>query len=321
MTLPPSSPASARRRARRRGTILLVLACVLVAAAAITTAVLLPGYARDGVRRDAQDTLRAFLEDAAALDGHWHDSASPLLQGVVPTGAPLRGERETADALKLKTSFEIGEPTFSGADLAHSDTASATVRIRYRYTILGEKGTASIPQTVWLTRPFYYGDRTPQRASAHRQPTAVGPWRVTGITGPARQLPSSLGLASDQRDADGLACYTPLSALTQLADSARIDGVLASSCFLGADDGSDALEKGLDTAALLAAFPAIDRTDPASIPPEVMRLDTGDSGPRLAPFTEFLVSGRYLVTFAAVTTGGDRQATRIVSIRDIEGPK
>lgn len=315
MTLPRPAPA----RAWTRGTTVLLAVCMLVASAAIATAILLPGYVGDGVRRDADSTLRSFLADAANSDEDWKDTASPLLQAVVPVGAPVTGERGTADALELTVRYDIGELRFSGRSLARSDTASAIVTFTYRYTILGKAGTASIAQKVWLTRPFYYGDDEPQQAHPGAAPTAVGPWRVTGLTSLGSKdgaADSRLDLTSDERDADSIACYSPTTALEQLADSARIHGRLASNCFLGTDDGADVVAADVATDALLEAFPAIDRTDAASVPPELTRIDADTFGGGRAPFTEFLIADRYVVTFAAVRTDADEQAVRIVSIRE-----
>lgn len=316
-------PPPPRARAWTGRTTVLLAVCALVVTAAIAAAALLPGYVRDGARRDAESTLRSFLDDATALDHGWRTVASPLLTSAVPTGAPLMGEEETADALGLSATYEIRRLAFSDPRLERSDTASADVLITYRYTVLGQEGTASIAQTVWLTRPFYYhGETAPQRAKPRATPRAIGPWRVVGITTPDRSGSAAaesvqVDLGSDERAADGADCYTPLSALTAVADSARIDGELASRCFLGAEDGSDALEAGLDTDALIETFPAIDGSDPGTVPPELLRLAVGTGGALRAPFTQYLVADRFAVTFAAVET--DRgHAVRLVSLRDIQ---
>lgn len=318
MTAPPSH----RPRTWTASTIVVLIVCVLVASAAVTAAALLPGYLRDGPRREAESTLRAFLDDATASDADWQDTASMQLRALVPIGAPLLGERTTADALKLSARYEIGELSFSSDDLRHSDVASAVVTVHYRYTILGETGRASVTQKAWLTRPFYYGDDQPQQADATRSPSAVGPWRVAGLSVPASEggkAPASeFDLTSDERAADTLACYAPVSALVQVADNARIDGVLASSCFLGKDDGSDVLADGVDTDALLAAFPAITDGDPASLPPELVRVDADIMHAMRPPFTQYLIGDRYVVTFAAVSSGPGRDAVRLVRIQDVE---
>lgn len=317
-----TAPLPPRPRARTASTIVLLIVCVLVASAAVTAAALLPGYLRDGPRREAESTLRAFLDDATALDAGWQDAASTQLQALVPMGAPLLGERTTADALKLSARYEIGELSFSRDDLRRSDVASAIVVVHYRYTILGESGRASVAQKVWLTRPYYYGDDQPQQADATASPSALGPWRVAGLSVPSAEdagaSASEFDLASEERTADTLACYAPVSALVQVADNARIDGVLASSCFLGKEDGSDVLAEGVDTAALLEAFPAITDGDPASLPPELVRIDADIMHALRPPFTQFLIGDRYVVTFAAVSTGSGRTAVRLVSIQDAE---
>ncbi|QMU96797.1 hypothetical protein FVO59_05850 [Microbacterium esteraromaticum] len=314
-TVPP------RRRAWTRGTTALLIVCVVVAGLAVATAALLPGHLRDGARRDAEAALRAFLDDATQGDPDWRDLASPMLHGVAPIGAPVVGEEQTADALQLTASYTTGDLRFAGRTLESSDTASAMVTIRYRYRILGERGTASIPQRVWLTRPFYYDSAVPQRADAKKTPSAVGPWRVTGITLPAadeRGARAASDLVSDARNpADDFACETPARALAEISDEARIDATLTSSCFLGADDGADVLAEGIDREALIAAFPAIDDTDPATMPPELMRVE-GDAMHALrAPFTQYLVADRYVLTFAAVGTEDDESATRLVRIEDL----
>ncbi|MDT0157771.1 hypothetical protein Q9R19_09055 [Microbacterium sp. ARD32] len=314
-------PRPARSGTWTRGTIVLLIVCAVLACAAIATAALLPGHVRDGVRRDAEATARAFLDGATAIDASWRDAAGPMLQGMVPLGAPLAGERGTARALRLTVEYDLGELTFDAESLERSDTASAIATITYRYTMQGAEGTASIAQKLWLTRPFYYGDGTPQQARPGRQaPSRVGPWRVAGLTVPDAEddAPSTsrLSLRSEPRDADGLACYTAASALEELADHARIDGRLASSCFPDGADAADVVDPQVDTADLLAVLPAIDRTDPASLPPELTRLDTNAFGSLRAPFTEFLIAERYVVVLAAASTGEGRQAVRLVGIRE-----
>ena len=314
LTVPP------RPRFRTRGTTALLAVCVAAAGLAVAAAALLPGHLRDGARREAEATLSGFLDAATGGERGWRDFASPMLAEAVPVGAPVIGDEETADALHLTASYTAGDLTFDGTTLERSDTASAIVTVRYRHRIGGERGTASIPQRVWLTRPFYYGSTVPQRADAKKTPTAVGPWRVTGITLPAtgdRTARADSDLASDARgSADDFACETPASALAQLADAARIDATLTSSCFLGAEDGADVLADGLDPDALIAEFPAVDAEDPATIPDELTRVEGDAMRAMRAPFTQYLVADRYVVTFAAVTTEGDETATRLVRIED-----
>lgn len=320
-------PSSSRPRTWTAGTIVLLVVCALVAGGSVAAAALLPGHIRDGARREAESTLQTFLADATALDPDWQDTSSPLLDAVVPIGAPLLGESTTAEALNLSADYEVRGLSFSGDTAERSDTASAVVVVHYRYTILGEKGTASIPQKVWLTRPFYYRDGTPRRIDPTAAPRAIGPWQVVGITVPStadlggKAPRSSFDLTSEERSGDSVACYSPLNALVQVADNARIHGTLASSCFLGAEDGSDAVAAGVDPAALLEAFPAIDETDPASIPPELTRVEADLFHGLRSPFTQYLIDGRYAVTFAAVTTGEDDEAVRLVSIQQTEGAK
>ncbi|GAA2895550.1 hypothetical protein [Microbacterium esteraromaticum] len=309
-----------RPRASTRGTMALLVVCIIVAGLAITAAAVLPDYIRDGTRREAEATLRSFLDAATQGESDWRDAASPLLAEAVPVGAPVIGDEQTADALHLTASYTAGGLTFDGASLERSDTASAVVTIRYRHRIGGKRGTAAIPQRIWLTRPFYYGSTVPQRADAKKAPTAVGPWRVTGITLPAagdRAARAESTLASDPRgSADDFACETPANALAQLADAARIDATLTSSCFFGGDDGAEVLADDVDPDALVAEFPAVDAADPSSIPAELTRVE-GDAMRALRPpFTQYLVADRYVVTFAAVTTDDDETATRLVRIED-----
>lgn len=317
MTTPP--------RSRAAGSPAVLIACVLIAAAAVAAAVLLPPYLRDGARREADAVARDFLR-AATSGGGWQAAASPLLQGLVPAGSPLIGEAGTADALELDASYDLRQVTLRGASPETSDTASAGVVVHYRYAVQGEAGEASVPQTLWLTRPFYYGDGVPQRADPERTPSAIGPWRVTGVTVPRKDdlagaaARSSFDLTSPAGERDDTACYSAEQALIETADRARVDGEIGSSCFLGAPDGSDVIAGDVDRAALLDAFPAIDETDPASIPPELTRVAPDTFHGLRAPFTQYLV-GDFVVTFAASHTDADETATRLVSIRRIEGEK
>ena len=326
-TPPDTMTGAIVRRSKTPGTVVVLILCALLAGGAVFAAMVLPGFARDGVRRDAETTLRAFLDGTVAGGDDWQDDAGPLLQSVSSEGAPLIGEERTADALELSARYEVGDLSFNRSVLADSDTASAPVVVRYGYRVLGEKGSASIPQTVWMTRPFYYGDDVPQRADPKRTPTAVGPWRVVGITLPSGgsvegSAPrSTFELSSDARSADDTACHSPAKALTQLADRARIDGVLTSSCFAGAEDGSDVVAAGVDTTELIAAFPAIDESDPASMPPELTRVEADLFRSMRAPFTQYLVEDTYVLTFAAVRTDDDEDATRLVRIEQIEAAR
>lgn len=321
------APSSAHPHTWTAGTVVLLVVCVLISAGAVTAAAVLPGYARDAARRDAESTLRAFLDDAIANDAGWTDEAGALLESTVPLGAPLVGDPATAEAIELSAQYEIERLRFFGDSLANSDSANATVTVRYSYTLLGERGTASIPQNVWLTRPFYYGDEVPQQADPTASPTAIGPWQVVGISVPSKDdlggdAPTSrCDLTSEERPGDSISCHSPVSALVEVADNARIDGRLASGSFLGAQDGSDVIDPALDTSALLEAFPAVDAADTASIRPELTRVDEDLFRGLRAPFTQYLIADRYAVTFAAVTTEDGDDAVRLVSIREAEGER
>jgi len=300
----------------------LIAVCALVSAVAICAALLLPGYLRDAPRRDADSILRSFLDDAVA-GGDWRSTASELMQSVVPIGSPLRGENSTADALRLTVTYDAGDLEFSGDSAADSDVATAMVTLHYSYRILGERGSAAIPQKVWLTRPFYYDDDEPQRADADRRPSAVGPWRVTGITLPtANDLGESARgdyqLTSDARGAgDDVYCYSPAKALSQLADSARINGELASSCFLGAPDGSDVIDDDVDVSELIDVFPSVDDADPASMPAELIRVEADALRSMRAPFSQYVIDDAFVVTFAAAKTD-DGMSTRVVRIQHLK---
>ena len=310
MTEPSPTPA-------RPVTLLIV--CALIAALAIAAALLFPGWLRDQPRREADATLRSFL-DAAVTGDEWRDQASELLRDVVPVGAPLRGEEHTADALQLSIDYAVDSLIFSGETPATSDTAQATVSLRYEFATGGERGDATITQTIWLTRPFYFDDDEPRRADPDRRPSAVGPWRVTGITLPTTDTTAgTYGLRSDGRGpADDVHCYSPVKALAQLSDAARVDGTLTSSCYLGTDDGSDVIADGVDRAALIAAFPAVDDGDPASIPPELVRVERDALRAMRAPLTQYLVDERFVLTFAAVRTDEDQLATRLIRVDNVK---
>lgn len=309
---------------RSRGTAAVIALCTVVAAAAVAASIVLPQWARDGIRSDADATLRTFLDATTSFDADWREEASPLLTSVVPVGGPLAGDLPSAEALDLEVDYEVLSLSLDSTAPEYADTASAIVELRYSYELLGEIETASVPQKIWLTRPFYYGDDTPTVADRQKTASAVGPWRVTGITMPlvddmpeGARLSTTGTLTTDTRDADGVRCFSPVSALAELADAARIDGTLESACLVGAADGGDVVGADVASDALLAAFPAIDETDPLSIPDELMRLD--DDGPQgfRSPFSQFVVAGgdgSFVITVATATTDDDRDTARIIGI-------
>lgn len=309
---------------RSRGTGILIAACAVVCAAAIGAAIVLPQGARAEIRNDADATLRAFLDDAAARDDDWRELTSPLLTSVVPVGAPLAGDSPAAEALDLQTSYEVLSLRLDSRAPEYADTAAAIVEVTYSYELFGKEQTASIPQKIWLTRAFYYGDGIPTVADRGKTASAVGPWRVAGITVPqADDMPedapveSSTSLKTERRDADGVHCFSPLSALVQLADAARVDGQLASGCFAGADDGADVVGDDVVLEDLLVVFPAIDETDPLSIPPELMRVSDDSYHGLRAPFTQFLLGegdDAFTITVATASSDGSAEAARIVGI-------
>lgn len=325
----PTGSAPPAPRRRPGGTAAIVTACVIVSALAVGASIVLPQWARAEIKNEADATLRAFLDAAITSDDAWRASASPLLTAAVPVGAPIAGEKTAAEALDLHADYTVLSLRLDASTPEYADTAQAVVEISYSYQLLGEEYTATMPQNIWLTRPFYYGDETPQQADRTRSATAVGPWAVAGISRPsADDMPgnetptSTISLTSDPRSADGVQCFSPLSALVQLGDEARIDGVIASRCFAGSQDGADVVGAGVVPSELSAAFPAIDETDPLSIPPELLRLDEDTYHGLRAPFTQYLVGEgdrAFTVTIATANTDEGEQAVRIVGIHPVGG--
>ena len=330
--MPPGSADPKQPRTWNGGTWAVLAAgvvVVLLAGAAIVVA---------SVQAQARDTGEAaavaeeFIASATAADDDaWREVSSNRLRSTSLDRSPLRLDEVTMAALDAEMSAESGELRFVRSaqadalvDESQADTAFLTVDLEYSITTFGRDFTFAIPQQVWLTRPFYYGDDVADRADADRAPTAIGPWRVTAISSPQHsaanpgmgQTPARTDLATTERSG-GSECTSVGGVFTQLSDSARTGGELRSGCWLR-DDGSSVIGDDVDLALLAAEFPLFDTSH---VPESSFKLRSPMEGnPLLAQYPISTSDGEYIITLGAASVGGamvtfDDYYLRILSIQ------
>lgn len=326
-----------------KGTKRLVIACVTIVILALTATVGFEGAAATRVQNESASSARAvlvqFLNMAVKGDRQWRDVASPamLARDRSGIGAPFGGDPTTARALALSVHYSITELNFDNGTnwtqrpgASEADSASAVVALRYQFTVLGKTYSSTTAQTVWLTRPFYYGSPSPERYKPGHTATAVGPWRVTAnAISVSEDLHSqqhhlakqTTTLDPDRRDADADVCSEVESVLADISDSARKTGELTSSCLYG--DGHVALDKSIDTKAVAATFPVVldGDFDNTSVPPEITQLDASSSSNDFAPLKEYVIGDgaqRYVLTLAAASPVDGHPRYRIIALQQAQ---
>ena len=328
-TQPQTQPPAAAPQGTRvwtPSTIVTLLVCLVLVIGVSITAGMVRSEAATGHERQAEETLEEFLRSSTTGDTAWRDHANHKLLDEVTVGAPLLGEQSTAEALNLSVSYEVGPLTFH-SDLPGypADLASAQVQLTYNFTLRDDAVESTAVQDVWLSRPFYYGDDVPARAT-EEEPTAVGPWRVTSLTMPRSDSDGSDGryFTTDfevpgLEDADGNICFDAARVLEDVSTAARVDEELLSHCFVF--DGSIALDEEVDVNDLVTNFPVINSMQGGYLPTELVRLDPGHTNNSALPLTEYLIQGekgKYVLTLAMVGVSGIEDMTvsnRIVSIQ------
>ena len=332
-----AAPAPKRPKGERiwnLQTLLVLLVCV---ALLIAAPIVLFSARSDAHREPAQQVLDSFVSAAAKSDDSWRKYASPRLSEKIEVGAPIGGEAATAEKLGLRVEYELGELTFegpserSGAD--EYDVASAPVTLTYTFQAYGEQHIGTAEQTVWLTRPFYYGSEEPQRSDRRKTPTGVGPWRVTNLTLPyagpngeddrSRSFFTSDLSEEYDKEVDGNICYSPISALEDLSENIRIDGEVVTSC-VPIDGESFTVAQSVDDASFAAGFPVIDSLKPQFAPRDLVMLDPGYSG-QLPPIMQYHIKtseGEYVVTYASTELEGKddySMSARLIYISEVGG--
>lgn len=333
-----AAPAAVRVR-WTRGMKAMLIACVLVVAAAVigTTSV---GISRaDAITgssaAEVKHVLTGFLDAAVARKAGWADFASPTFKESIQLGTPIGGDAATAKALGLAVTYTIAETHYANGaqdEVAsqNADEAWGVVTLRYRYTYEGATRQASTTQSVWLTRPFYYGGHAPARRAPGKHASAVGPWRVVAMSPTqawetsARKVPApanTFDAPSNTHDED--ICTSPAEILKETSTFARTDGELISSCLTAS---KKVLGKNVDAAAIAAGFPifTFDERSDARLPYEITAVLSDTIDGQVAPLQEYAISisgTTYVLTLASVASSGHEPRYRVVDLRPAAASK
>lgn len=314
--------AAPRTRTSRATWVVLALTAIVVAAAIGGTAWGATSAAAQ-IEGEASAQLDAFLASASVGDASWREHASPGLVARIPS-SPLVGEPAAARSIELAVSYDRKELMFGKRGSVYTekpagtDAARAVVDLTYTFTADGEKQTATVSQAVWLTRPFYYGSDKPSAVRDGERPTAVGPWRVSGLGNPASvgftpPQPTSTYTAKQQAKncEDGTAIMVKISAV------ARTQGFIAAVCL--SEGTTTNIGEDVDLNALAAGFPVL--PDVRQLPEE-LALYSQYRTP--SPLQEYRVSSAgtdYIFVLAAAGGGAldDTSDYRVISLQRAEG--
>ena len=331
--------APARPRGPRiwnTGTWVTLGICVALVIAGGVAAPILVNQARNAEVRQAQEVLDGFVAAATQQDDGWRDFATPQFASRVVVGAPIGGEKNTAKALDLKVSVDVGElelftnnwfrDTPPAPD--QTDMGTAPVTITYSYTFAGKKYESTVEQLVWLARPYYYGDSKPQQADTFKQETAKGPWRVFRLGDPKDKGAQDIWSTTmtEAYDTDSMFfCDTGPEAFGDMSTHLRVDGEFVSKCLY--DGGENVLvAEDLDRADLAASIPAFDPFSGVGALPEITGVGELYGGAEVTPIMEFPFEGKngtYVATFMLVQVeGGDPHEARaaLVSVQEAATP-
>ncbi len=314
-----------------RGTIITLVVCLVLVFGAAAGAVAFFNHSSTAHERQANEALEGFVSNSVKGDAKWRDFANQKLLDKVVLGSPILGESTTAKALDLKIDYELG-PLIFQSDLPNlpADLAHAKLKLTYTFSLDGVEATSTAYQTVWLSRPFYYGDDVPARATG-QEPSAIGPWRVTSLV-----LPTDGESGGNEgteyfktdievpfiEDVDDTYCFAAPNLLEDVSTASRTEAEVRSFCFW--DEGSIALGDNVDLDDMAMSFPPIDAMQASQMPPELVQLDPGMAYQSAPPLREYLIrgaSGTYVLTLIGVQVTGDAEQTtsnRIVSIQMIE---
>ena len=313
---PAAQPASAPRERGPRiwnaGTWITLGVCVALIAAAFVVAPIMVNRATQAEAVEAQQVLDDFVAAATTQDEAWRESATPQFSDRVLVGAPIGGERATAEALDLRVEAEVGplrlfanqwyrnEP----APPSDSDLATAPVTITYTYTFDGEEVTSTVDQVIWMARPFYYGDSKPAQFDSTRKPTAKGPWRVFRLANPETEgVPEWSTTLTETHDIGrGYACASGPEAFNDISTELRINGKFVSQCLYGAGENV-VFDEDIDRDAFAASVPAFDPLSGVGLPEEIIGVGDMYLGAQNMPLMQFPFRGDqgvYVVTYALV---------------------
>lgn len=322
-----------------RTTLIVLFVCIALVVGGMALSIILRANKMADHEAVAQATLTSFLDASASGDDAWRDFANENLLRAVPVGSPMRGEAETAEALDLQVTYELGELEFhSPGGAFDSDVASADITVTYTFSALGSEHTSTAKQEVWLTRPFYFGDDLPQRSNGGSSSavTGVGPWRVTSFVEPYLSSSGSDNPAFFATDFvvdfkgpdDGNICYSSEQVIREMSELARIEGELISSCNFGIA-GATRVGADVDIAELAKAFPVMDASSYGQAFPlaELTQIESGGNFQGQPPIQQYYLvtgAGNFVIAVAAVTFEGEEDAseygsTRVVSIQKMDG--
>ena len=332
----PSKPKAKMARA----TLVTLLICVGIIAAAIGGAMTLLISKETAHKTQAQEALDGFLTASTAGDDEWREYANDALLRAVPYGAPLLGDRVSAEALNLTVAYDVGELSFSSVPGSAFDVAWAPVDLTYTYTLMGEEHIATAQQNIWLTRPFYFGDDQPRRSDGGKSEgegkseaelSGIGPWRVTSIVQPPvdtegedneRWFTTDLVVEATEYSDEGV-CYNGELIMGEVSESARVSASTESSCLIGLDGGV-LVGADVDSDALVRGFPVInsDGNTRAFPLPELTQLESSMNFQSSPPFQQYYVSteaGQFVFTTALVIIPdfGSVLSNRLISIQKV----
>lgn len=262
--------------------------------------------------REAEQVLNKFIAAGENQDDSWRDYATPQFSARVLAGAPIGGERNTAEALKLKVTTEVGELTLFANEWYSSnpprsdqvDMGTADITITYNFTLDGKEQQAVVEQTVWMARPFYYGDKKPSMFDSTEKPTAVGPWRVFRLANRANNgtPPKWTTTLSEKKiPSIKMACDTGPSAFQDMSDSLRVDNKFYSNCLFG--NAGVLMPEDLNREDVAAHIPAIDPIGGRGNAAEITGVGNLYLGGKNTPIMEFPFKGEkgmYVATFVLI---------------------
>jgi hypothetical protein len=307
------------------GTWAVLVAVIVVVGGAIAALAWGSASASARISEEAPAVVEGFLGAATTGDPSWTEYTTPGLASAA--SAPLfYGDAVAAESIGLRADYTLGELLYGSAgfadftDPAGTDIARVPVELTYTFQVDGTEQTATTTQAIWLSRAYYYGDDTPSEVREGEAPTAVGPWRVVGLSLPDIHSGSEdPGSAQTSYTAtDGQACRTARSVLMALSEGARTQGYLPALCL--SQENTTNVGDGIDTTVLADSFPIINDVTPLQ---EVMGLK--DSYDLPAPLQQYRVAaadGEYVFVFAAVGENGERSAetgVRVISLQKVEG--
>ncbi|MDF2991975.1 MAG: hypothetical protein K0S37_2489 [Microbacterium sp.] len=278
--------------------------------------------ARADIQAQAPAVLDGFLAAATAGDATWTDFASPAL-GSSALAMPLFGDAKAAASIDLAVTYEAGPLAYGRSSVARdelpdgNDAALALVDLTYTFTVDGQQQTATTTQSVWLSRPFYYGDDTPAQARYDQEPTSAGPWRVSGFTAPTSgdlQGREALAASSYVAAEDDSVCRSAIDLLARMSELARENNFIPALCLSGGR--TTTVGDDVDVDAIGKSFPALTYLSPFR---EATSVEGSYDNP--APLQEYRITigdADYIFVLAAVGEQGQRSSEagwRIISIQ------